>query len=165
MTAAPRRSNLQAMVLNRQKRVRVRLRSLDGFLHRAGALLGLADGAATICLVTDAQIAKWNRSYRGKNRPTDVLSFPVSVRAQNGNGRTSRQPKTLGAAESAYLGDVAIAPAVARRNARTGGRSFDQEVQILTLHGLLHLMGYDHEADDGAMERLEMRLRRKLGIA
>jgi probable rRNA maturation factor len=153
------------MVLNRQKRVRVKLRSLDGFLHRAGALLGLADGAATICLVTDGQIAKWNHSYRGKNRPTDVLSFPASVRAQNGKGRTSRQPKTLGAAEGAYLGDVAIAPAVALRNARATGGSFDREMQVLTLHGLLHLMGFDHETDHGAMERLEMRLRRKLGIA
>jgi probable rRNA maturation factor len=153
------------MVLNRQKRVRVKLRSLDGFLHRAGALLALADGAATICLVTNAQIAKWNYSYRGKNRPTDVLSFPASVRAENGNGRTSRRPKTLGATEGAYLGDVAIAPAVAHRNARATRRNFDREMQILTLHGLLHLMGYDHETDNGAMERVEMRLRRKLGIA
>lgn len=152
------------MVLNRQKRVRVKLRSLDEFLHRAGALLGLADGAATICLVTDAQIAKWNSSYRGKNRPTDVLSFPVFGSVEKGRGKTRRQPKILGSTEGAYLGDVAIAPAVARRNARATGISFDQEMQGLTLHGLLHLMGYDHETDHGAMERLEIRLRRKLGI-
>jgi probable rRNA maturation factor len=152
------------MVLNRQKRVRVKLRALDEFLHRAAALLRLPDGAATICLVTDAQIAAWNRAYRGKGRPTDVLSFPAFAHAQNGDHRMPRSPKALRATEKIYLGDVAIAPAVARRNARAAGRSFDQEMQMLTLHGLLHLMGYDHESDNGAMERLETRLRRELGI-
>ncbi len=153
------------MVLNRQKRVRVKLRALDEFLHRAAALLRLPHDAATICLVTDAKIAEWNRVYRGKDRPTDVLSFPAVAHAQNGNGRTPRSPIALRATEEIYLGDVAIAPAVARCNARAAGRSFDQEMQILTLHGLLHLIGYDHESDHGAMERLEMRLRRKLRIA
>ncbi|MGB6874810.1 MAG: rRNA maturation RNase YbeY [Candidatus Acidiferrales bacterium] len=152
------------MVLNRQKRIRVKLRALDEFLHRAAALLRLPHDAATICLVTDAKIAGWNRLYRGKDRPTDVLSFPAFAHAQNGNGRMPRLPRTLGATKKFYLGDVAIAPAVARRNARAAGRSFDQEMRTLTLHGLLHLMGYDHESDNGAMERLETRLRRKLGI-
>ena len=111
------------------------------------------------------KIAEWNRVYRGKDRPTDVLSFPAVAHAQNGNGRTPRSPRALRATEKIYLGDVAIAPAVARCNARAMGRSFDQEMQILTLHGLLHLIGYDHESDHGAMERLETRLRRKLRIA
>jgi probable rRNA maturation factor len=63
------------------------------------------------------------------------------------------------------LGDIAIAPAVARRNALRFGRSFDQEMRMLILHGLLHLMGYDHESDSGQMERRENRLRRELGLA
>lgn len=153
------------MILNRQKQVRVKLRALDEFLHRAMALLRLPESSAAICLVTNAQIARWNRVYRGKDHPTDVLSFPVAAHQQNGNGRAFAASKSFRAArESEYLGDIAIAPAVARRNARSLGRSFDQEMRILALHGLLHLMGYDHETDNGAMERLETRLRRELRI-
>lgn len=154
------------MVLNRQKRIRVRIRALDDFLHRATALLGLPNDAATLCLVTDMQIARWNRAYRGKQRPTDVLSFPVNTHKPNGKDKTSVSSKSPHASrQNEYLGDIAIAPAVARRNARSLGRSFDQEMCILALHGLLHLMGYDHETDNGAMERLESRLRQRLRIA
>lgn len=153
------------MVLNRQKRVRVKLRSLEEFAHRAEALLGLRADSATICLVAEAKIAEWNRLYRGKNRPTDVLSFPVSISTRNGNGRMRRSRNTPSqAADKNYLGDIAIAPGVARRNALAAGHSFEREMQILTLHGLLHLMGYDHETDQGEMERFEARVRRKLGI-
>jgi probable rRNA maturation factor len=64
-----------------------------------------------------------------------------------------------------YLGDIAVAPAVARRNARRFGRTFAEEMHILILHGMLHLMGYDHETDTGQMDRRERRLRRALGLA
>jgi probable rRNA maturation factor len=165
MTAAFPRSNFPAMILNRQKRVRVQLRGLDEFLHRAAALLRLPPDAATICLVTDTQIAAWNLLYRNKNRPTDVLSFPVHARTRNGNGKVLPSRKAVNTGEKRYLGDIAIAPAVAWRNARAAGRSLDHEMRILTLHGLLHLMGYDHETDNGAMERLEIRLRKTLRIA
>lgn len=102
--------------------------------------------------------------YRHKTGPTDVLSFPV-----NGN-RRPRRPREVkhGTAESAaasYLGDVAIAPEVARRNAALLGRRFDDEMRMLILHGILHLMGYDHETDNGQMDRRERRLRRRLGLA
>ena len=63
-----------------------------------------------------------------------------------------------------YIGDIAIAPAVAKRNASRFGRTFDDEMRILILHGILHLMGYDHEADDGQMERRENKLRRELRL-
>ena len=63
-----------------------------------------------------------------------------------------------------YLGDIAIAPSVARRNAPAFGRTFEKEMRILILHGVLHLMGYDHETDSGQMNRREMRLRRRLGL-
>ena len=63
------------------------------------------------------------------------------------------------------MGDIAIAPRVARRNAKLLGRGLPQELKVLILHGVLHLLGYDHETDRGEMERIEMRLRRKLGIA
>jgi probable rRNA maturation factor len=72
---------------------------------------------------------------------------------------------TSSASSASYLGDIAIAPAVARRNARRFGRTFGEEMRILILHGMLHLMGYDHETDSGQMDRRERRLRRALGLA
>lgn len=75
----------------------------------------------------------------------------------------ARQPRAPAHA-SEYLGDIAIAPGVARRNARRFGRRFGQELRILMLHGALHLLGYDHERDHGEMERLERRVRRRLGL-
>lgn len=151
------------MVLNHQRAIRVRLRPMENFLSCVRRLLRLPTGAVTVCLVTNAQIARWNRDYLHKSEPTDVLSFPVE--GENNRPR-SRQPIPSRAHAGAreYLGDVAIAPQIARRNARRFGRSFDEEMRILILHGTLHLMGYDHETDDGEMERLELRLRRKLGL-
>jgi probable rRNA maturation factor len=147
------------MVLNRQRRVPIPVNDLKRFLARARRALRLAPDSLTVCLVTDAEIARWNRAYRGKPRPTDVLSFP----AENGQARGGRRKKS--AASPSYLGDIAIAPAVARRNARRFGRTFDDEMRILILHGMLHLMGYDHETDTGQMDRREQRLRRALGLA
>jgi probable rRNA maturation factor len=91
----------------------------------------------------DGTLHRLNRTYRGKDKPTDVLSFP-------GPGGT------LG------LGDVLISVATAERHARTLGRTLPQELDVLALHGFLHVLGYDHETDDGAMDRLERRLRKKL---
>ena len=120
--------------------------------------------------------------------PTDVLSFPAdgpvpqttvpSSRVNRSRQQSSRprdrkvrgaEPysstsSTSSTSSKPYLGDIAIAPAVARRNARRFGRAFDHELRILILHGLLHLMGYDHESDSGQMDRRENRLRRELGL-
>jgi len=117
-----------------------------------------------VCLVTDAEIARLNRAYRGKAGPTDVLSFPA-------NGSCAPLPaaaesaSTGEAASGVHWGDIAISPAAARRNARLLGRNLDQELCVLILHGVLHLAGYDHETDQGQMERCERRLRRRMGIA
>jgi probable rRNA maturation factor len=174
------------MILNQQRRVRVSIAGLNKFLAAALKRLHLRSDSLTVALVSNAQMACWNRTYRGKNRPTDVLSFPGdgprphSATQRIGNGRpplrASRAPKAnradrsstsliLSASSNSYLGDIAIAPAVARRNALRFGRTFDQEMRILILHGVLHLMGYDHETDNGEMERRENRLRRELGLA
>jgi len=171
------------MILNQQRRVRVSVSRLEKFLEAARKLLRLPPRSLTVALVTDAQIARWNRAYRGKNRPTDVLSFPADVsQAQPATARKHRQQRpargkratrlsasraaSASASESlpGYLGDIAIAPAVARRNAQRFGRAFDYEMRILILHGILHLLGYDHEADSGQMDRRENRLRRELGL-
>ena len=165
------------MILNQQRRVRVSISGLEKFLAAARKRLRLARRSLTIALVTDAQIARWNRAYRGKNRPTDVLSFPADVsqaepattrkhpQPHSARGARARRLSAPGAASaSEYLGDIAIAPAVARRNALRFGRAFDHEMRILILHGILHLLGYDHETDSGEMDRRENRLRRDLGL-
>jgi|SRR5271155_2268681 probable rRNA maturation factor len=169
------------MILNRQRLVRVPISGLEKFLAAARKRLRLAPRSLTVALVTEAQIARWNRAYRGKNRPTDVLSFPADVsQAEPATTRKHHQPRpargtratrlsgsraaSRSASASEYLGDIAIAPAVARRNAQRFGRAFDHEMRILILHGILHLLGYDHEADSGQMDRRENRLRRDLGL-
>jgi probable rRNA maturation factor len=155
------------MILNRQREVRVSISPLEKFLSRAQSRLRLAPESLTVALVSNADIARWNRSYRGKNRATDVLSFPVRRSSPKRRTRkTAAQPEASGeTGDGPYLGDIAIAPAVARENAVRFGRTFETEMRILILHGILHLMGYDHETDSGQMERRERVLRRDLGIA
>lgn len=166
------------MILNRQRQIRVPLGQLETFLERAQRALRLPSDSLTVCLVTNAKIARWNRFYRGKQGPTDVLSFPAEEKYGKHRGqrrhrdsRARRGAPSFSASFAApsslasYLGDIAIAPAVARRNAHRFGRTFEDEMRILILHGILHLMGYDHETDTGQMDRRERRLRRTLGLA
>ncbi len=166
------------MILNRQRTVRLQRRSLELFLRRAQRELGVAEAQVTICLVSDTEIARMNEAFRKKKGPTDVLSFPAAkrrtrtgrmamrVHRQKKSGNASGNARGNGAEKAGdVLGDIAIAPATARRNAKTHGRSLPAELQILILHGVLHLLGYDHEADGGEMDRIEKRLRRRLGLA
>ncbi|HLV95202.1 MAG TPA: rRNA maturation RNase YbeY, partial [Candidatus Acidoferrales bacterium] len=168
------------MILNRQSAARVSVPGLDRFLERVARKLGIAPGALTVCLVTNAQMARWNRAFRRKTGPTDVLSFPADEanageQSRRGSRRRASVNRTKNRLSStsfnsstsstSYLGDIAIAPAVARRNARRFGRTLRDELCILILHGALHLMGYDHETDQGQMDRFEQRLRRSLGLA
>lgn len=120
----------------------LRATGLGPWLQRV--LPATAAGAVIVALVPDAKIRALNREYRQADRATDVLSFPD--------------------ADAGYLGDVVIATGVARRQARAAGHSVQTEVRVLALHGLLHLLGYDHEHDDGRMARMERRLRRKGGL-
>jgi probable rRNA maturation factor len=138
-------------ILNNQKKIRVALPPLEKFSKKALRALKLKSDSAAIALVTDAEIAHLNKTYRKKNKPTDVLSFPAQHSRRHPNKRE-------------FLGDIAIAPAVARRYAKKNGRSLQTEICVLILHGLLHLLGYDHETDRGQMDRIEHKLRRKLGL-
>jgi probable rRNA maturation factor len=161
------------MILNRQRSVRVGRRSLELFLRRLRKHLALGQADLTVCLVSDSEIVRMNETFRKKKGPTDVLSFPsreraarkVLGRAAKGSG-ARRAPAPAGSrmGHAEYLGDIAISPATARRNAQRYGRSLPSELQVLTLHGVLHLLGYDHETDHGQMNRLERRLRQKLGL-
>lgn len=168
------------MIVNRQRRVRVPVRALDEFVEEACRELRLPQQAFTICLVADDEMARWNSAYRGKKGPTDVLSFPVDGAPARDRSRTRPLRKASASASTLrrtamsephppasddYLGDIAIAPSVAQQNARLYERTFGDEMCILILHGILHLMGYDHETDTGQMNRREKRLRRVLGLA
>ena len=110
-----------------------------------------------ILITGDAELRRLNRDFRGKDSPTDVLSFPANLSSQPRRG-------ALRAGSGAFLGDIAISLARARTQAREFGHPIEQEVQILMLHGVLHLMGHDHESDSGAMARAEKRWRAKLGL-
>ena len=156
------------MILNRQRRVRIPHAELNRFLAAVRKRLRIREGSLTIALVTDGQMKRWNSAFRGKNRPTDVLSFPADdsgFKLSEARMTHSRAKRSAGTAPGSYIGDIAIAPAVARVNARRFGRAFAAEMRILILHGILHLMGYDHETDQGQMERREARLQRELGLA
>jgi len=121
-------------------------RTLAHFLAEAQDAVRLK-GEVTILLTTDAAIRRLNRRFRGKNKATDVLSFPA---------------EGIGAEEIA--GDLAISLPTARKQAIEQGHLLSTEIKILILHGLLHLAGYDHEADEGKMARRESRLRARLGL-
>jgi probable rRNA maturation factor len=155
------------MILNRQRGIRVSIRKLDEFAAVARKLLKLPHDAVTVCLVSNVEMARWNRAYRGKEGPTDVLSFPcdgAGFRTKRTNLKNRLRSSANSAEAASYLGDIAVAPGVARRNALRFGRTFDQEMRILILHGMLHLMGYDHETDTGQMDRRERKLRRALKL-
>jgi rRNA maturation RNase YbeY len=147
------------MILNKQKKVRLAARPLQEFLRKTQRELKIANSEITIAFVSDAEIARWNQAYRKKKGPTDVLSFPATA------GRIQEKPKANGAKQPETLGDIAIAPETAKRYARKHGRTLSREIRVLMLHGVLHLMGYDHESDQGKMNRIERKLRRRLGIA
>ena len=133
---------LSVVLLNRQRRSRVNPARLRRVLGGAAEALRVR-GEVSLVLAGDGLLRRLNRVYRGKDRPTDVLSFP------GGGGEEG-------------LGDVVISVETAERNARALGRTLPQELDVLALHGFLHVLGYDHEADDGTMGRLERRLRKRI---
>jgi probable rRNA maturation factor len=146
--AAPdhQRSSLRVSVVDAKGRG-VRAPGLAAWLSSVAPRA--ASGEVTVAIVPDARVRALNRTYRAKDRPTDVLSFPGA-----------RSPKS-----EAFLGDIVIARGVARRQARNAGHAESTEWRVLALHGLLHLLGYDHETDNGRMARVEARLRRAGGLS
>ena len=135
-------NELSVVLVNRQRRWRVDGARLRGLLCRAAAALGVS-GEVALALPADRAMRDLNRRFRNVDRPTDVLSFP-------------------GPGGEAGLGDIAISVETADRNARDMGHPLARELDVLALHGFLHVLGHDHERDDGSMERLERRLRRRL---
>jgi len=123
----------------------------------------VAKGQAFDILITgDAELRRLNRNFRGRDYATDVLSFPAAGQQPLTDVRGSGYPRGVGS--GAFLGDIAISLGRARAQAREFGHTIEQEVQILMLHGVLHLCGHDHESDSGAMARAEKRWRASLGL-
>ena len=132
-------------VVNRQ---RIRKLNVVPWVKRVEKMLdvmGKTDSSVTVAFVSDKKIRELNRLFRRINKATDVLSFP-------------------GDSNDGEMGDIAISIETAARQAKQSGLTLDGEIAQLLLHGLLHLSGYDHETDNGEMNRLELRLRKKLGI-
>jgi probable rRNA maturation factor len=156
------------MILNRQKKVPLAEQPLTEFLGRILREVNFAEAEVSIAFVSDMEIAKWNQNYRKKKGPTDVLSFPaLSKRRAERHAKRKQTNGVCARSAGVFLGDIAIAPETARRYANKNGRALDIEIRILMLHGVLHLMGYDHESksDCGQMNRIEQKLRRRLGLA
>ena len=137
-------------VINRQRRRKINTKQWRAFGEKALQAIGTTRDA-TIVFVADEAIKKLNRQFRGKNYATDVLSFPSEAEAFEVENQKA-------------LGEVVISVQRAAAQARGNGLSFANEVKQLILHGLLHLSGYDHETDQGEMNRLELGLRKQLGI-
>ncbi len=113
--------------------------ALARFVTRARKLAGVA-GHVDVLLTDDATMQRLNRSFRGKNKATDVLSFPAYENAEK------------------HAGDLAVSLEIAARQAKVRGHSLEDEIRILVLHGLLHLAGFDHETDNGEMAAREAEL-------
>lgn len=139
-------------VVNRQRKLPIDGKRWEEFTTRVAHVLpGDPATGVTIAFVSDRAMRELNRLWRHKQGTTDVLSFPA---AQDEFEKV----------EGSRLGDVVISVEQAARQARENGLTLDQEIAQLILHGLLHLCGYDHSTDNGEMDRLERRLRRKLSI-
>jgi probable rRNA maturation factor len=132
--------------VNRQRRLQIDTGAWSTFATKALAAIGNKESTATIAFVSDKRIRELNRQFRGVDKATDVLSFPAD------------DP------DESDLGDIAVSVDTAATQAKENGLKLDEEIAQLILHGLLHLSGYDHETDNGEMNRLELRLRRKLNI-
>ena len=137
------------VILNRQHRHRVSVSHLRQFVNRLSRRLHLDDQTLTIVFVSDRAIRRLNRDFRNQDKPTDVLSFPTG-------------PEATPHLDKPGLGDMIISVETARRQAFARHHSLERELCVLVIHGLLHLLGYDHEVDRGEMRRKELKLQREL---
>jgi probable rRNA maturation factor len=153
---------LAVVGVNRQRRRRVDVARLTAVLRGAADALSVK-GEVALVLAGDRAVRKLNHRYRGKDRPTDVLSFPGPCHEHVGGAAPARRDECAACVgQVPGLGDIVISVDTAAANAKRFGRTLPQELDVLALHGFLHVLGYDHETDDGTMDRLERRLRKRL---
>ena len=138
-------------VVNRQRKMPLDCERWRAFVEKTWLVLPTRAEGVTVAFVSDRAMRELNRLWRHKEGTTDVLSFPV-------------KQDEFEKAEGSSLGDVVVSVEQAARQAKENGLTLDQEIAQLILHGLIHLCGYDHSTDDGSMNKLELRLRRRLGV-
>jgi probable rRNA maturation factor len=140
-------------IINQQRKIKIEAGGFREFAEQAVNAINEAKGKhLTIAFVSDRRIKELNNIFRDKNKPTDVLSFPY-------------EPDQYDYLETEnFLGDIVISVEQAQRQAEENDLTLENEIKQLILHGILHLVGYDHESDGGEMNRLELKLRRKLKV-
>jgi len=136
------------VIIIQRKSKSISTAALSSFLGRARRAVGLS-GDVNVLITANQHMRRLNQRFCRNDKPTDVLSFPSCE---------------LNGSREKYAGDLAISLEIAKENAQRLGHSLQEEIQVLMLHGVLHLAGYDHECDDGEMARLEERLRSKLRL-
>ena len=140
---------MQIEIVDRQRTQRLDVAALGRFARELVRVKPARDAdRMVVCLVSDRVMCGYNLRFRGKRSTTDVLAFPDDGKPDPGGTR--------------HLGDIAISVPRAARQAREAGHPLAREVRVLLLHGYLHLLGYDHEADDGTMMRVQRRLEARL---
>jgi probable rRNA maturation factor len=138
-------------VINCQRKIKIAAEDFQLFTERAIEIVPEAKGnSATIAFISDWKMRELNKTFRGKNSTTDVLSFPF-------------ESNEFEACEN-NLGDIVISVEQAERQAKENNLDLATEVKQLILHGVLHLCGFDHETDNGKMNEIELKLREKLNI-
>jgi probable rRNA maturation factor len=138
-------------IINNQRKIKIKIEEFQAFAENVIDAVKKAKGkSATIAFVSDRKMRALNKNFRGKNSTTDVLSFPFEADEFE--------------ADEKILGDIIISLEQAKKQAEENDLDFETEIKQLILHGVLHLCGYDHETDNGEMNRLELKLREKLRI-
>jgi probable rRNA maturation factor len=141
---------VQNEVINRQRLVRIDSQQIGSLVRAALDKVGKPDAYVTVAFVRDPAIRDLNLKFRQVDRATDVLSFPDT------------EEDDTDFVDGRFLGDIVISTDTAKRQAADSGLSIERELSELVIHGVLHLCGYDHEIDNGEMNRLELKLRKKL---
>jgi probable rRNA maturation factor len=136
-------------IINQQRKIKIEVQDFQAFTEKAIGHLAVGK-TATIAFVSDKKMSQLNRDFRGKNSTTDVLSFPFEADEFD--------------TDDTFLGDIIISLEQAERQAIENNLTLELEVKQLILHGILHLLGYDHETDNGEMNDLELKWREKLGV-
>lgn len=136
----PDGTDREIVLQNPNRYPEAQVRRLRPWLERLVGEVAPQAESLGVRFASDREVRRANRTWRGKDKATDVLSFP---------------------GEEEHLGDILISVPTARRQAEAAGHPMERELKILLLHGVLHCLGYDHETDQGEMERLERRLRQR----
>ena len=156
------------MIVNLQRKIAIDLPSIRTFATIVRSRVSeVQDSDFSVALVSDRRMKELNRFFRGKDSTTDVLSFPHEPdEFDQSTGLSSSLSNEAGAGtfNENYLGDIVISVEQAQKQAAENGLTLENEIQQLILHGVLHLCGYDHEIDDGEMNKRELQLRRQIGI-